>query len=282
MVTFSASALLVALVVAAGGQEGTPGESSPRVIEARVLDEGPGIPDPVMPGRRISYEIRIVNTEGFGWRDRLQHRGKRVGASGGSMAWVVETDLLKEVLDSWMDSTRTNIVQAPKLAMLEGVRGQVGNTSERFFVVALDRIADGPPGEASRVANQPIIERVREGIVIEVSSRKGAEGHVIDAELVETRVDRVHTHEFMDGVKGDPEKGTKPASLMSTYQIPEVVQARVSGSWDVPEGMNLVVTLPPRTVFEKGRLGMTREVTEERVVVITPRIIGQELAKVGR
>lgn len=282
MVTFSASALIVALVVVPGGDERIPGEPSPRVMEARILDEGPGIPEPVLPARQISYEVRIVHLEGFDWRNRLQGKAEQVGTLDGSMAWVVDTDLLADVMEDWSNAARFNLVQTPKMTMVEGARGQVGNTSEQFFVTDLERIADGPPGEATEVAFRPNIQKVRGGIVIEMSSTQGDGGHVVDAEVVETRVDRVHTHHKMDGVKGDPEKGTKPANLKSTYQIPEVVQARAAGSWAVPEGMHVIVALPPRTATEKGRLGMTKDVIEERVVVITPRVVGHELARAGR
>ena len=271
---------LAALLATQAPADGTP---EPPAIPPPTLSDGVGTTtDAAAP--MYAFEIRVIQTEGIGWRREIYGRARRLDWQYGATVWAVPDDVPRGVLAEIEDTGLGSVVQLPKLRAAAGEAVRTLDGAPVDLVVGLERVADGPVGDATALAFRPVIEKVHNGIDLTLSATPGAEGLVVGVNLDETRIRAVHTGSIEDGVRGEQaSNGSKLLKLLrlrdetdepkadetevrSTYQVPEIARGHVEGAWPLRPGEHLLISLGARGADQRWG----KEIVSERLILITP------------
>ena len=157
------------------------------------------------------------------------------------------------------------------------------------YVASLKRVADGPPNQSTRLAFEPQVDKVHNGVRVNILSSE-LKGQKLFARVVidENRLVAIHTVKYTENVqpkpgidpevsrasfldKLNPTHGPHPAAINATIQVPEVDSRRVEGEWLIPSDGALLVSLGPRALHERGFL----KGYEEHLIAITARPLAE-------
>lgn len=237
------------------------------------------------------FEVREVRADGFGWRQAIYGKARRLDWQAGVTVWAVDDAAVGDLLVRWQGSPRTEVVQAPLARAAAGEAALTMTGSPVHLLIDMDRVADGAPGEAAAVAFQPVVEEMRNGMDLAVSATPGAEGLTLGVNLDETRIQDLYTTSIEDGVR-HPDGGNRPKLLQrlglrdedvdrastdkvqTTYQVPEIVRSHLEGTYALKRGESLLVSLGARSAEERWGKG----VVFERLVLIQARPDGPDAA----
>ncbi len=241
-------------------------------------------------GPLVAFEIREIRVGSPDWRGKLMPQLQPVARQEGTAVWALAPDALKALLEACQADVRCNVLQAPKLVAHVGDHARMTNEEAVPYVAAMKRVADGPPNQSTKVAFEPQVEKVHNGVRVEILSSQ-LKGTALLARVVveENRLVALHTTKYTEGVK--PKPGTDPevsrasflsrlnpnhgphaAAVNATFQVPEVDSRRIEGQWLIPSDGALLVSLGPRAVHEKG----LRTGYEEHLIAITARPVDRE------
>lgn len=266
------SALVALALVGAGGPSGSQADhSAPQIECVRHAAVPPST------GPQISYQLRFVRLSTIDWRGKFDARFKPVSRQGGAAVWAADAATLRDLLTFCQADTRCNIVQAPNVTVLMGDRVSLADGDKINYVAHLERVADGPVGQATKLAFKPDIDHVYNGVQADLT------GSHLDADGLRTRltVQREHVVGFettatqTETILADPGRagqGKTPYALRGTLQVPMVDSARVDGEWVIPKDGVLIVGLGLHPIRVKGGL-ISREQILEDVVVIGYRLV---------
>ena len=254
--------LLALMTLALSSADGSP---DPARIESRRV-EGVKPAD----GPMIAYEVRFLSTTSLDWRGKLDPKLRPVARQGGAVVWSVDAATLKELHMYIQKDIAFNLVSAPMIVTPAGGEVSVVNEHSIKYVAHLERIADGPVNQATKIAFKPEVDEVHSGIRARFSSGKvtdqGMLAHVvIDKDLLQGFSTSNYTEEVQTGVNRLGRSTT--SRISSQIQIPKVESARVDGEWVIPKDGALIVSLgaSPRNVKSKG---LVRETNREDLVMI--------------
>lgn len=241
--------------------------------------------DSTPTGPSIMYEVRFVTVRGLGWRTAMRGKLKDVAQHEGSTVWTVDDEGMKAFLERLQADGATNVVQAPRVTAIEGASATIRREDDRHYVANLKRIADGPPLQATRVAFQPEVKSVKDGVTAHLVGRAMDQGVLAQVCLDANELQALHTVVVEDGVKGCP-PATCPSRLNAQYQVPEVVHARVEGEWLIPKDGALLISLgvhadpsAPAPALLGRIAGHAGPAVREQLVMISARSADEAVAE---
>jgi hypothetical protein len=248
-------------------------EDKPRFEVRRVDSGGVAVGRTPVEADQISFEVRVVDTPAADWRQQIYRRCKRVGREGRSTVWTVDERSVLEMLEKVQGDPRAKVVMCPKATALKGTPCVIDTMQKRTFVVDVDRVADGPVDQAGAIAFRPAVDEITEGICLKLSGQKTAAGvraHVvIDSTWVGNVVETKTTETIRNREHGKN-------SLTATMQLPQVVEAKIYGDFEMPADQELLVSLGTITVTDKHN----KPVVMERLALIAARPIVTEAEEV--
>jgi hypothetical protein len=275
--------MLSMLVAALVGIDETPKSNA----TPKALVSQPGVPA-TKSGPMVAFEIRDIRVSSPDWRGKLIVRMQPVTRQEGTAVWSLDSAGLRELLDLCQTDLRNNVLQAPKMTTRVGDPARMTSEETVQYVASLKRVADGPPNQSTRLAFEPQIDKVHNGVRVRILSSH-LKGQNLFARVVidENRLVAIHTVKYTETVQ--PKPGTDPevtkasfldllnpnhgphaAAINATIQVPEVDSRRVEGEWLIPSDGALLVSLGPRA-HERGFL----KGYEEHLIAITARPVAE-------
>jgi hypothetical protein len=248
-------------------------EDKPR-FEVRCVDAA-GVAvgrTPVEPDQ-VSFEVRVVDTPAALWREQVYRHCKRVGREGRSTVWTVDERSVSEMLHQVQGDSKATLVQCPKATAVAGTSCVIDTKHPRTLVVDVDRIADGPVDQAGAIAFQPAVDVIQEGISVKLAGRKTAAGVRTHLVLDSTWIGNVVDAKTSETIHNKEHGKT---SLTATMQLPQVVDARVDGDFEIPTDHELLISLGTVTTVD----ARNRPVVMERLALIAARQILTEAEEV--
>jgi hypothetical protein len=263
---------LAVLSVALGksdGRQAPDADPAPRGVVVERIERNAATVGPM-----ISYEIRYLTMGGLEWRGQFDPRLRPIERQGGAVVWAVDSVTLRQLLEHCQSDARCNVLQAPKVVAPSGDEVRVINEEAIHYVAHLDRVADGPPNEATRIAFKPEVDQVHNGVRTFLSSGQlEEEGLRTQIAISRDRVQGFHTASYTEQLrpadrdnqasKGLLASGVKrlvqggPTSLAGTIQIPVVDSSRVDGEWVIPKDGALIVGVGVSPKTMRGRQALT-------------------------
>ena len=269
--------LLMAALV--GVNETPDSNAAPKAVVSRA-----GVPA-TKGGPMVAFEIRDIRVSSPEWRGKLILRMQPVTRQEGTAVWSLDPAGFRELLDLCQADTRDNVLQAPKMTARVGDPARMTSEETHQYIASLKRVADGPPNQSTRLAFEPQIDKVHNGVRVNILSSQ-LKGQNLFARVVieENRLVAIHTVKYTEAVQpkpgADPEvtrasfldrlnpnHGPHAAAMNATIQVPEVDSRRVEGEWLIPSDGALLVSLGPRALHERG----FQKGYEEHLIAITAR-----------
>jgi hypothetical protein len=229
--------LLLALsLVAADAPRGVTIPSTPYANDVRV--ERP----------QISYEVRILNAPSAAWRAGFYRHCKRVGLDGISAIWTLdEAGRTNSWSPSWPTPPRRS-ARPPKVTAYANVAAQISNTTPIYYVARAGHRPPGRPGQAVRRRIQARHREIRDGWSIRIDGEKV--GPIVKANV---DIDSVILKGFSSVPIPESVEGPSGKTIISgQIQMPELVKTKVSGSYEIPQGQVLLISLGTEKVGKGG------------------------------
>jgi len=241
-------------------------------------------------GPMVAIEIRDIRVSSPEWRGKLILRMQPVTRQEGSAVWSLDTAGFKELLELCQADTRSNVLQAPRMTARVGDPARMTSEETHQYVAAVKRVADGPPNRSTRLAFEPQVDKVHNGVRVNILSSE-LKGQNLFARVVieENRLVAIHTVKYTETVQpkpgADPEvakaslldrlnpnHGPHATAMNAAIQVPEVDSRRVEGEWLIPSDGALLVSLGPRALHERG---FQQKGYEEHLIAITARPLAE-------
>jgi hypothetical protein len=266
---------------------------------AATTPHGPAATTPplVSPGAKtgpsILFEIRKISVASPEWRGKFIPTLKPIARQEGSAVWALDSDGVRGLLTYLQGGTRSEVLQAPKMIARIGEPVRMSSETGHRYVASLKRVADGPPSQATRIAFEPQIDQVHDGIRVNVlSSQMKGKDLLAKIEVHDNRLVAFHSASYNEVLKGKTVE--KPAhdglgllqerlqrnlgmdrqSISAQIQVPEVDSRRIDGEWLIPSDGALLVSLGPYT--EGG--SVIKKQYEERMIMISIKPVAEEAA----
>lgn len=271
--------VLAGIAVTAGFADDRP--AAPRGdsrIESRPTAHQPPQAPKKENGSLIAYEVRYIVGPSEAWRERCLARMKLVKQDAELAAWLLDDDVLRDLLTAAQQDTRTNVLCAPKVSSHEGARATIDSSRKHFYVSGFSDLDQTWPGV------RPVVGAVREGLVVELTGRllPAATRLQVKAESIELL--------GMRTLSLKKENGGKSHSLQ--YQVPTTARRSFEVDCAIPDRTQLLISLgisdepgwlPDGAVLANGvlgALGLPRFQPDmhatEKCIVITPRRVKPE------
>jgi hypothetical protein len=229
----------------------------------------------------VSFEIRDIRVTSPDWRGKFLTRLQLVTRQESVAVWALDQVGYQQLLDHCLADPRTNVLQAPKMVAAVGGPARMSSEEAVSYVAAVVRKADGPPNQATRVAFEPQVDKVHNGVRVHVLSSQIKDNSLFARMVIEEHwLVAFHTTTYSEIVrpKGSPDRavvrtsfldrlnpprGPQPAAINATIQVPEVDSRRIEGEWRIPSNGALLVSLGPRG----GDKGFLRSYEEHMVAI---------------
>jgi hypothetical protein len=274
--------LLTAILVAAGVGVAQQGPAPSKLAEAAVagVSSQPPAPEP-----HIAFEIHDVTATSPDWRGKMLPKLQPVAREEGVAVWALDADGVRELIATCQDNPQARVLQAPRMIARLGDPVRMSNEEESHYVAHLKRISDGPPNEGTHIAFQPEVDKVHDGIRVELSETR-LKGSVLFAKMAiqHNKVLGFHTTNYKESIvdtTADPEvvktsllsklrsEGDGKVSIAGTIQVPEISTRRIEGDWMIPSQGGLLVSMGPQAIGAKAGV---RKHYEERLIVVTAHL----------
>ncbi|MBV8310232.1 MAG: hypothetical protein JO344_07595, partial [Planctomycetaceae bacterium] len=248
----------------AGVDETADAYAAPKTVVSRA-----GVPA-TKGGPMVAFEIRDIRVSSPEWRGKLILRMQPVTRQEGTAVWSLDTASFKELLELCHSDTKSDVLQAPKMTVRVGDPARMTSEETHQYVASVKRVADGPPNRATKLAFEPQLDKVHNGVRVNILSSQ-LKGPNLFARVVidENRLVAIHAVKYTEAVQPkpgvDPEvsrasfldrltpnHGPRAAAINATIQVPEVDSRRVEGEWLIPSEGALLVSLGPRALHERG------------------------------
>ncbi len=226
---------------------------------------------------QISYEVRVITTPAVAWREAFYRHCKRVGREGRSTVWTVDERTAAELLASQVHTKSAVVQMAPKVTAFADATATVVARTRAAFCVDVDRVADGPADHAGAIAFKPSSEVVDDGVTVAIKGRQMADGvraHVTAESAWVSHVATATTRETIEN------KQFGKTSVSTSIELPQVVEAKVDGDYEIPARGQMLVSLGTATTVDSH----DKPVVMERLLMIAARPIVTEAeeVRVGR
>jgi hypothetical protein len=222
---------------------------------------------------QICYEVQVVTTPAADWREAFYRHCKRVGREGRSTVWTIDEKTVDDLLTRQAGTRSTHVLMAPKVTAFADGQATVDTRRRRTFIVDVDRVADGPVDHAGAMAFQPSAEQVAEGVTVSVKGRRVADGVRAHVKVDSTWVGHVAKALTTETIENKP---FGKSSISTPIEMPQVVEAKVDGDYEIPAGRQMLASLgTATTVDDRGK-----PVVMERLLLIAARPVLTEAEEV--
>ena len=238
-------------------------------------------PAPVGAGDEITCEVQMLTVEGLGWRAAAYAQLKPAAWQGNATIWTADRSL-KATLEAAAAGNSSSI-KAPRVTSAAGAIAMVNSDKLQNYIRNLRRVSDGPINGGTKLAFVPEVAAMREGFSTVFSGRTFDQGVMAKVKLSQSHVGALHTFPLFERVTPAPvdppasltptEVGrhtvqtvlaTKPATLQTTMQVPEVFQSEIEGEWLVPNDGFLLISMGVHTVAD----AQGKAVVQERLAIL--------------
>jgi hypothetical protein len=250
-------------------------------------------PDSNSGGRDIVYALKLVETDGLGWRESAYSQLQPVARQGAATVWTAPREVVAQIVQHAAQGTKGSILQAPKVT---GGTGQPVHISTRSTRQMITQVAWRGEDAAPKVTP----ENVRVGTMATMVGRKLDQGVLVQIVMEDTQILAVHKVMLgkcaeakvcagaepseLDAIdcKSDSAKIAKvsanPNDSVTKYfageswktvkdadasklavEIPEVGGQEVAGEWLVPNDGILLISLGVHTMTGADGKAVVRE-----------------------
>ena len=217
----------------------------------------------------ITYDLKVLDMVGLEWRSTFYPELQSVARRGVATAWTAPKGTVAKLA-----AKANKVVSAPRSAASSLGKSTIFYTKSQAIVADFDRHADGPVNHASYVAFEPKLETATEGNSVTFSGRKIDQGVLTEVTIEDKQVIAVHAVTLTEATESG---AGAPAKLNAKLQIPETIQAQVSGEWLIPNDGVLVVSLGVHTAADANGKAVVRE----RLVLLEARAVEGQTARVS-
>jgi hypothetical protein len=217
-----------------------------------------------VPAGMISFELRLVDCEAIGWREQFQPRLRFGGHRAGCSAWVADETTMAELLERFTGSADSRFVAVPRVTANAGSPAEIGTSTTRHFVVHAEPVEEIAQGVASPMP-RPVVAPVDDGSRIQLVGEPDSQGIRVKLDIKDSRISRVHVIESEAGEEGSKVK----------FQVPEVTFREMGGSWVVPDGHGLILSMGVNSSTDDDGASSVRE----RLLILSTEVIGHSPAK---
>jgi Flp pilus assembly secretin CpaC len=236
----------------------------------------------------VVCEVRIVSL----YEDFCKHIAGDFGipTKAGPRVTFLNEDQMQKFFEKIQSDARTNVMQAPKMTLLNGQDATIQACETQFFVTRVDVRWDG-----EQVRSLPINTPVEMGLVMSLQPVVAADGHSVrlhlQAKLTGLASEKVGLSPVTTSVKPVPKSGAgaEPVTFTQFIQTPKVITLSADKVLSIPEGRTAVLSswMRKREVCKKWALPLLGElpylgqlyrsewqepVCERVLLVVTPRV----------
>ena len=156
-------------------------------------------------GPAVSYEIREITVASPDWRGKLLPLAPAGRPAGRHRRLALDAAGLKDLLEQCQADPRCKVVQAPSMTAHIGEPVRMTSEEAHNYVAALKRVSDAPPNQGTKIAFEPQVDKVHNGVRVYVLSSE-LKGQALFARIVieENRLVAIHTAKYTEGVKPKP------------------------------------------------------------------------------
>ena len=134
---------------------------------------------------QITYHVRMVETQGVGWREGVFTRLKPVTRQGAATVWTVPREVTKQLLDEFSRCPDAKVIQAPKVTAFSGAPATIQFRRNRSLVTQAAWNGQEPATEVAP-------EHVRAGWHTTMVGRKLDQGILVQVVFEDTVIRAVH------------------------------------------------------------------------------------------
>ena len=205
----------------------------------------------------ISYEVRVIEIDGLGWRTRLADRLHRIERPGPAMVWTTPLEVSASLIEgggsvvepSKDDPGSSNVfeAEATKVPAHDCTRDSRGCTSESIIVAASTgrRVRGNFPNHNDLWDYCPVSSDTTpgepSGLRVKLDGKTLDQGTMTQVVIEDTWVSSIHI----------------PGEVAEV--LPEVNRCKVVGEWLIPKRELLIVSLGIHTVANKDGKAIARE-----------------------
>jgi hypothetical protein len=208
---------------------------------------------------QITYNVRMVETQGVGWREGVVTRLKPVTRQGAATVWTVPRYATKQLLDDFSRCQDSKVLQVPKVTAFSGEPATIHLRTNRALVTQVAWNGQEPAAEAAP-------EQLRVGWHTTIVGRKLDQGVLVQVVFEDTVLRAVH-HFVVDR---SSDQSCSVAAISSCkvptapgnaagLDVPEIDTQEVLGEWLVPRGEALLVSFGAHTVADKDGMAVVKE-----------------------
>ncbi|ODU00854.1 MAG: hypothetical protein ABS79_02690 [Planctomycetes bacterium SCN 63-9] len=267
-----------------------PGVDNPGIAELKVAVGKLGRISSQRPGGpQITYQIRVMEMEGLGWRETWLDQLDQVTSQGAATVWTAPKHLAKPIMARAFNAVKT----IPKVTSYANTAAHVSSRTNRSLVTQVSWSGEEPKTSS---------KAIREGFAATVAGRKLDQGVLVQLVIDDTEIRSVHDIKLSRGpskatatcevasatgktadAKGGKDAGDSSCCLnkdaeakagkladasccqaqasekCSTLQVAEVASQELAGEWLIPNGGMLVVGMGIHTVSDKDGKAVVRE-----------------------
>lgn len=219
----------------------------------------------------VQLRIRVLEVEGLEWRERIWPFAKSMDRQGATTVWTADANTL-----GWISGFAKKETTFPTPTDDDKEAPSVQTVSN--YIASLERITN-TPGKATSLAFKPIRSTINDRTTCDLSGLRDPQGVLVKGLIQDTNLlgfDSVQCSETFTYPKST---GRKPTIIHAVYQLPELVETRVEGSWKMPKGQGLVIGLGIHSVEDAKAGGF---VTRERLVMIDAEDLDQAAYNLGQ
>ena len=196
----------------------------------------------------VAFEIRDIRVSSPDWRAKLLLRMQPVTRQEGAAVWSLDTAGFKELLEVCQSDSKSDVLQAPKMTARVGDPARMTSEETHQYVASLKRVADGPPNRSTKLAFEPQVDKVHNGVRVSILSSQLKDQNLFARVVIdENRLVAMHTVKYTENVQ--PKPGTDP----------EVAKASFLERLNPNHGPHAAAMATPRSRCPRWTAGGSRE-----------------------
>jgi hypothetical protein len=209
------------------------------------------------PAPMISYRVKVVETEGVGWRESVLTKLKPVTRQGAGMIWTVPADAMAKVVDAMQTTKSAKVMCAPKVTSFSAAPAAIRWRRNEALVTQAVWAGEELEGKVPP-------EVLRTGLHTTMIGRTLDQGILVRLVIEDTSIRAVHHvnvggHEAdgccMDAADGSKDQDARRAAV----DVPEIASQEVAGEWLIPRGEVLLVSFGAYTVADSEGKAVVKE-----------------------
>ncbi len=253
------------------------------LVALALLGSDP-IPTPTIPAlpvesrEMITCQMQMTTVGGLAWRTAAYSRLTSIGQKGSSTIWIADRAFKADITGG--NDAQFQTVEAPKITTFNDATGTVMNRGPFQYIGDVERVADGPINQATKLAFSPKGASVEIGFTSQFTVRRLDQGVLAQIKVAETHISAMHrvgVSEFIYPPQEEASTALTPAgkqvfqhfikadaaTVSAPLMLPEVASSEVEGEWLVPNDAILIISMGIDTVTAADG----KSVVQERLAI---------------